>query len=973
MPRQYLPRNNRHTWAQSRKKNILAKIKSSILNIKHANKATLIKNGILFFISVALFGSIFMLGAFAWVSKDLPDPNSLTIREVAQSTKIYDRTGEHLLYEIAGDEKRTLVTLDQIPEYAVWATITAEDRGFYEHSGIDYKGILRAIFVDIITLSRSQGASTITQQLVKNAILSNEKTFTRKFKEIILSLALERRYTKDEIMQMYLNEIPYGSRNYGIEAASRAYFGISAEDLSLAQAATLAALPQATTYYLNNPEDLKNRRDWILGDMAELGYITQDEADAAKEYDTSIIAISDDLIAPHFVLWIKQQLEEEYGQLVVEQSGLTVISTLDFEMQQSAQTAVVNNRDARAEQYGFDNSGLVAIDPNNGQIMAMVGSVDYFNDDIDGQVNVTMQPLQPGSSIKPMIYAAGFEAGYTPNTILWDTKTEFGTETGPYSPNNYDMKEHGPLTVRNALQGSLNITAVKMLYLVGLNKTADFVKKMGYTTLADTSRYGLSIVLGGAEVKLIEHVSAYGVFATEGVYHAPVSILKVEDSDGEVLQEWKEEAGEKVLEQNIARMISDVLSDNVARTPFFGANSYLTLGSRPVAAKTGTTNDYKDAFVVGYTPQLVAGVWTGNTNGTAMNRGAGGSTVAAPIWNEFMKSALTDMPVEYFNAPEIPITGIPVLDGQMPSQEVTIDKASGKLATDLTPESYRETKICGEYHTILHYIDPNNPTAGVIESPVDGAYERWESSVQNYITNYNNNLTDGQSPLEQCSIPTEYDDLHTASNKPSVDVRSPKNNDSVGRSFTIEVRASANRGVDRIEYRIDGVVIKQVWDLSEITISLPTWVSAGKHTLTVVAYDDIDNQGEDEIKIDVTESAQIASVRIANPTNGQSIERIGEPYQVAIETSEPNILSLALYAQNLHTGAITLVSAIDQPTAISTALWTLGDTGTFLLYGHIIDQGNNQIDIEPVQVSVLDPTSSSSTTSFPYLSTQGEE
>ena len=279
MSRPQSPRRGAHSWASSRKKGWKKKLQTYFSYLKKADRATLVKNVVLLLIAGALLGSIMLLGAFAWISKDLPDPNSLTIREVPQSTKIYDNTGENLLYEIAGDEKRTLVTLDQIPEYMVWATITAEDRSFYEHSGIDYKGIMRAIFVDVITLSKSQGASTITQQLVKNAILSNEKTWTRKVKEILLSLALERRYTKDEIMQLYLNEIPYGSRNYGIQAASSAYYDSAVEDLSLAQAATLGALPQATTYYLNNPDDLEARRNWILGDMAELGYITQEEAD----------------------------------------------------------------------------------------------------------------------------------------------------------------------------------------------------------------------------------------------------------------------------------------------------------------------------------------------------------------------------------------------------------------------------------------------------------------------------------------------------------------------------------------------------------------------------------------------------------------------------------------------------------------------------------------------------------------------
>jgi len=972
MKERYIPRNNRHTWAASRKKTLLSKLKSIFFELKRANKATLFKNTVLILVALCLFGSIFMLGAYAWISRDLPDPNSLTIRDVAQSTKIYDRTGEHLLYEIAGDEKRTLVTLDQIPQYAVWATITAEDRNFYEHGGIDYKGIIRAVVVDILTLSRSQGASTITQQLVKNAILSNEKTFTRKFKEIILSLAIERRYTKDEILQMYLNEIPYGSRNYGIESASQAYYGIPSSELSLAQAATLAAIPQATTYYLNNPDELKARRDWILSDMAELGYISQADADTAIALDTGITALNSDIRAPHFVLWVKEQLEEKYGADVVEQDGLTVMTTIDFEMQEAAEKAVVANRDARAETYGFNNSGLIAIDPNNGQIMAMVGSVDYFDDEIDGQVNVVMQPLQPGSSIKPMIYAAGFESGYTPNTILWDVKTEFGTDTGPYSPNNYDLKEHGPLTVRSALQCSLNIPAVKMLYLIGLDKAAEFVARMGYTTLEDTSRYGLSMVLGGAEVKLIEHTSAYGVFATEGVYNAPVSILKVEDSSSEVLEEWEQKEGTKVLDANIAKMVSDVLSDNDARTPIFGAGSYLTLGSRPAAAKTGTTNDYKDAFIVGYTPQLVTGVWTGNTDGTTMRKGADGSVVAAPIWNEFMKSALADQPITYFNEPEIPTTGVPILDGQMPSQEITIDRASGKLATDRTPESYKQTIICGEYHNILHYIDPDNLSAGLIDEPVDGAYERWETAVQTYISKYNDSLQVGQLSIEQCVVPTEYDDLHIERNEPDIDLDSPGNNDPVGRSFSVEIQASADRGIDRVEYQIDGIVIKQTGSSYSTTLNLPTWVGAGNHTLTVIAYDDIDNQGSDDIAIDVREDSSESSASITNPINSQEIEKITDTYTIVIESQSSEISSLTLYAQNLWTGSISTIGSVASPTSINTLAWTLPSEAEYLIYGEAISRDGDSHDMVPVQVLVTEPSTTFSST-FPFLSTSASQ
>ncbi len=913
----------------------------------------LVKNIVLGGVALALLGSIVFLGAFAWLSRDLPDPNSLTIREIPQSTKIYDRTGEHLLYEIAGEEKRTLVTLDQIPEYVVWATITAEDRKFYEHGGIDIKGILRAIFVDVITLSRAQGASTITQQLVKNAILTNEKTFTRKFKELILSLALERRYTKDEIMQLYLNEIPYGSRNYGIQSAADSYFGISVEELSLAQAATLAALPKAPTTYLNNPDQLEDRRNWILSSMAELGYITQDEADVAMAEDTTIDLELDDLEAPHFVLWVKEQLEEEYGQLQVEQGGLNVITTLDYDKQVIAKEAVQANAEARSESYGFNNSGLVSIDPDNGHILAMVGSVDYNDDEIDGKVNVTQSPLQPGSSFKPIIYTAAFELGYTPNTILWDALTTFATATGDYQPNNYDLEEHGPVTIRSALQGSLNIPAVKMLYLLGIEPGIEFAQRLHYSTLNDPSAVGLSMVLGGAEVTLMDHTAAYATFAAEGMYHEPVSILKVEDDEGEVLEEWKEEEneGEEVLDSNIALMISDVLSDNGARTPYFGASSYLAVAGRDVAAKTGTTNDYNDAWTMGYTPSLVAGVWTGNTDGTQMNRGSGGSSVAAPIWNEYMSKALADMPAESFEAPEIPATGIAMLDGEIPSELVVLDKASGKLATERTPESYREEKYCGEYHTILHYIDPADPLT-LLDEPSDESYEAWETAVQEYLVRANEELEEGEAPMETCEVPEEKDDLHVKSNEPDVDIDEPGKNDEVGRTFKVEIDADAKRGIDRVTYWIDDVLVKQSSSSSGTTLTLPSWVDKGEHTLKVIAYDDIDNAGEDEVKIEVTESGENSLARITNPFAGQEIEASDEPYQIAVEISNASSVSnLTLTAQNLWTGSTVEITSIDDPSAVASVAWSVVAEADYSLSGTVTIDGD-KVDIEPVLVSV---------------------
>src|SRR3989338_3089053 len=414
------------------------------------------KNAVLLGIAALFAGSIGILGVFAYVSRDLPDPNALTERLVKQSTKIYDRTGEHLLYEIYSDENRTLVKMQEgfckdkpieetdhagIPLLAIQATIAAEDRVFCAHHGFTVKGLARAV---LFGGSRG-GGSTLTQQLVKNAILSNEKTLTRKVKELILSIELERRYSKDEILQIYFNEIPFGSTYYGVQAASQNYFGKSVNALSAAEAATLAALPQAPTTYLNNPDKLKIRRDWILGRMAELAFVSDEEIEAAKKEDTKISLHVTNIAAPHFVFYVKEQLENTYGQRAVEEGGLKVLTSLDFDKQTIAEEAVKTHVDAAGPSQGFSNASLVAIDPRTSQILAMVGSKDYFNDAIDGKVNVATRLRQPGSSIKPIIYAKGFENGFTPNTVLWDTKTDFATDTGtPYSPNNYDSGERGP-------------------------------------------------------------------------------------------------------------------------------------------------------------------------------------------------------------------------------------------------------------------------------------------------------------------------------------------------------------------------------------------------------------------------------------------------------------------------------------------------------------------------------------------------
>ncbi|HLD27627.1 MAG TPA: transglycosylase domain-containing protein, partial [Patescibacteria group bacterium] len=573
---------------------------------------------------------VLMIGLVAWLSKDLPDPNKLSERSVAQSTKIYDRTGEHLLYDIHGEQQRTLIKLTDIPDYAVKATLTLEDQQFYKHKGFNLWGMFRGVILQTLSGRRAQGGSTLTQQLVKNAILGDERSVLRKLKELILAYQLERKYSKDEILQMYFNEIPYGSTAYGLEAAASLYFGKSAKDLTLAEATILAALPQRPTYFSPNGshvDELINRQHYCLDQMIKFGHITEEQAQTAKEEKLNFKNRVAGIEAPHFVFFVKELLSEKYGDTLIEQGGFKIISSLDYDLQKKAEIIIKEQAEKNLENFDAGNAALVAIDVKTGQILAMVGSKDFFDEEIDGQVNVATSPRQPGSSFKPIVYAAAFNRGFVPESVIYDLETVFPVFDGNYTPHNYDLKEHGPVSLRTALAGSLNVPAVKMIYLAGIDNVLNLADQLDYTTLKDRSRFGLSLVLGGGEVKLLEHANAYATFARDGKKMQYEAVLKLEDNEGKVLEEYKKPYMQTALEPDIARMINDILSDNNARSFIFGASNYLTLGDRPAAAKTGTTNDYHDAWTIGYTPQLAVGVWVGNSNNDEMKRGADGSVV----------------------------------------------------------------------------------------------------------------------------------------------------------------------------------------------------------------------------------------------------------------------------------------------------------------------------------------------------------
>jgi 1A family penicillin-binding protein len=695
------------------------------------------------FIDVVIFlfaiGIVAAAGLLFWVSTlEIPDLSSFEERRVLQSTKIYDRTGEILLYDLHQDVRRTIVPFENISRHLKNATIAIEDDQFYNHHGIEIKAIIRAIVTNFTqgNLLGGQGGSTITQQVIKNSVLQREKTVTRKVKEWILSIKLERIYSKDEILSIYLNESPYGGTIYGVEEAAQAFFGKGAADVTLAEAAYLASLPQSPTFlspYGTHMEDLNKRQKLVLERMLVNGFITQEEHDAAitesAEFQPQAVT---GIRAPHFVMFIREYLAEKYGEEALAERGLRVITTLDWELQKEAERIVAEKGAANVERFKADNAGLVATDPKTGDLLVMVGSRDYFSDEIDGNFNITLAERQPGSSIKPFIYATAFSKGYLPDTVVFDVRTQFSPQCAPdstssespcYSPNNYNNKFIGPVSLRNSLAQSLNIPAVKTLYLAGVKDSLKLAADMGITSLNDPDRYGLTLVLGGGEVKLLDMTYAYGVFANEGVRAEPRSILRIEDNRGNIIEE-NQVSTKRVLDKNAALMISDVLSDNIARTPLWGANSLVNFPGKSVASKTGSTNSLRDAWLMGYAPNISVGTWVGNNDNTPMGGGLSG-LIVTPMWREFMDIALAKLPEETFSQPEINRVGVkPIIRGEYIDTSNIFEMLQDNKTIDVTA-------IYQNIHSILYYVDKRDPLGPNPQNPAnDSQYENWEYAVQ---------------------------------------------------------------------------------------------------------------------------------------------------------------------------------------------------------------------------------------------------
>jgi membrane peptidoglycan carboxypeptidase len=660
---------------------------------------------------VVAAGAIAICLAVLYFAKTVPSIQEIGSQQIGQSTKIYDRTGTVLLYDIDNGQHRALVPFDQIPQSVKDATIAIEDQQFYNEPAFDIKGIIRALFVDITTHSFAEGGSTLTQQLARTAFLTLDQTLSRKIKEFILAVKLNEYYSKDQILALYLNEVPYGPNISGVGEAAQDYFGVPVSQLNIAESAVLAALPQAPTYYSpygTHVSELLQRQQLVLQQMYNTGKITKAQLAAAQNFKITFqpqTASGTGIRAPH-----------------LDSGGLKVITTLNWTLQQQAETAVTAGVARNTQLYQAKNASLVAQDPTTGQILALVGSADYFNTANDGNFDVATQGLrQPGSSLKPFVYMTAFQMGYTPDTILFDVPTEFSTnaecpavpnfnstDKNCFHPQDFEGTFAGPLSIRDSLAQSVNVPAVKALYLVGEQNAIQNMSSFGISTFGNPSQYGLSLVLGGGAVKLIDLTEAYSVLSQQGVKHAQSMILSVQDANGNTLESYKDQASQVADAQSI-NLVNDILSDAAARAPLMGASQNLTVfPGYDVALKTGTSNNYTDAWAMGYTPSLVVGVWAGNNNDAPMQKAGSSILAAVPMWSAFMTQALPEVPNTTFVAPAPVNASKPVFNGQY--------------------------VVNGQVHDILYYVDKSDPTGPDPSSPAtDSQYNNWEIGVENWV------------------------------------------------------------------------------------------------------------------------------------------------------------------------------------------------------------------------------------------------
>lgn len=799
--------------------------------VRHFFKANGAPLGIIL-TALVLFGAG---GGVIWAATlKLPDFRAFEERKRAQSTKIYDRTGEVLLYDVYRDVKRTLVPIDKISKNAQNATIAIEDTDFYEHKGIKPTAILRALYANIKEGGLAQGGSTITQQVIKLTLLTKDKRLARKAKEAVLALKLEQTLPKEKILELYFNESPYGGNIYGIEEASQAFFHKPASDVTIAEAAYLAAIPNAPTYfspYGKNRDKLDTRKNLVLARMQELGLISQEEYSTAINEVVTFQPYSAGAIkAPHFVFYVIDELKERYGEEAVLNDGFRVITTLDWKLQEKAEQVVARRAPEIDKNFNAKNMAAVGIDPKTGHILMMVGSRDYFDKENDGNFNIALAKRQPGSSFKPFVYASAFEKGYTPETVVFDVPTQFDTNctaegrpvinanpgSSCYTPENYDLKYRGPISLRNALAQSVNIPAIKVLYLTGLTDALKTARALGVKSLTDVNRYGLTLVLGGGEVTLLEMTGAYGTFAADGIRHEPKAILRIEDRNKNVLDEFTLEE-ERAIDPNIARHINDILSDNAARAPAFGENNLLNVAGRDVAVKTGTTNNYRDVWIIGYTPTIAVGMWAGNNDNTSMERRVAG-LIIAPIWNEYMRQILPEIPEEAFTPParaENYASLPPLLQG---------DWRGGS----------------NELHSELYWINRRNPLGPPPINPdLDPQYKLWEPAVREWAA--------GQTFSDTFAASSTVPGQNSGVN-PTVLILSPSQGQIVARGSqtTISITTTGLHPITQVDYFVNDRYIGSSKTAPHSYSFIPDTVSglSSNNKLRIVAFDTLGNRGE---------------------------------------------------------------------------------------------------------------------------------
>lgn len=803
-------------------------------------------------------GFVSLLILFVWFSKDLPSPSKV-IRRDGYSSKVYDRNGK-ALYDIYDQAKREPVSFNIIPDYLKKATVAVEDKSFYTHSGIDFLTPFR-IIKNVFYFGKITGGSTLTQQLTRNVLLTTERSLTRKIKELILSIQIDAKYSKDEILSMYLNEAPYGGASWGVEPASQQYFGKSVKDLNLTECAILAGFPQLPSVYSpfsKTPTAYINRTNHVLNRMVEDGYISKELATDTMEQVKNYKFISNNstVKAPHFVFWIKDLLTEKYGAAAVESGGLKITTTLDLSIQDEAQKIVSEEVD-KAEKLGISNGAALILDPANGQVLAMVGSRDYFSTKTDGNFNVVTQALrQPGSSIKPITYLAGIKKGMTPATMIMDTPVTFPGIGGQkdYSPQNYNGKFNGPMSLRNALGNSINTVAVKVLANVGLENMLGLANDMGLTNLAPTkenlSRFGLAVTLGGAEVKIIDLASAYTAFANGGTSMKAIGILKVEDKNGRVLEEYKKPDGKKVMTPQEAFIISNILSDNSARELTFGAVNGLQVNGYQVAVKTGTTNDKKDNWTIGWTPNLLSVVWVGNNDNTPMGKIASGVSGASPIWKRIMVYALPKRNKQDFSIPDKIVN-------------IEVDKVSGYLAHDgfLTKKEYfideNQPSVSDQIHMNLKVCKGVSGLA-TPEDVANGNYDskeffklkeddpiskdgknRWQEGIDKWILE--------QSDKDKYYPPENY--CRSGGMVGLVIDYPGDQSNNVTKEFNIKATATSPKKIVEVKLWIDGIE-RKIWNEKPYETSIND-LTNGPHVIKIKATDKDGDSQERESRIGI--------------------------------------------------------------------------------------------------------------------------